>query len=138
MDKFLNVYQQLDASNLQLLETIYAEKIHFIDPAHEIHGLKQLTDYFYGLYKTVSSISFEFQHPHRLGPEAYVQWVMTFSHPRLQNGKTIALHGASYLQFNRDEKVTLHRDYFDLGAMIYERLPVVGRIVTAIKGRLGS
>jgi len=32
--------------------------------------------------------------------------------------------------------VTYHRDYFDLGALIYERVPVLGGLIRGIKGRM--
>jgi hypothetical protein len=69
--------------------------------------------------------------------EGYVQWQMNFSHPRLKGGKTIVVDGASYLRFNEAGKVSYHRDYFDLGAMLYEQLPLLGRIIVAVKRRLG-
>jgi hypothetical protein len=34
--------------------------------------------------------------------------------------------------------VCLHRDYFDLGAMLYEQLPLLGAVVRTLKGRLGA
>ncbi|HGP4674712.1 TPA: nuclear transport factor 2 family protein, partial [Vibrio cholerae O1] len=35
-------------------------------------------------------------------------------------------------------KVTYHRDYFDMGEMLYEQLPVLGQVIRAIKRRLGQ
>ena len=44
---------------------------------------------------------------------------------------------ASYLK-TRNGKIYYHRDYFDMGAMVYEQLPLLGRIVRKIKQRLGQ
>jgi hypothetical protein len=137
LEKFLNTYNELNAKNLQLLADIYAEDIRFIDPAHEIRTLARLTEYFAHLYSNVSSIQFQFTHHLRVAEEGYVQWQMNFSHPRLKGGKTIVVDGASYLRFNEAGKVSYHRDYFDLGAMLYEQLPLLGRIIVAVKRRLG-
>jgi hypothetical protein len=138
LEKFLNTYSKLNSDNLQLLADIYAEDIRFIDPAHEIRSLARLTDYFAGLYSNVSSIEFQFIHQLRVGGEGYIQWRMDFSHPRLKGGKPIVVDGASYLRFNEIDKVYYHRDYFDLGAMLYEQLPLLGRIIVAVKKRLGT
>ncbi len=35
------------------------------------------------------------------------------------------------------DKVYRHRDYFDAGAMLYEHLPVLGRVVSWLKRRVG-
>ena len=63
---------------------------------------------------------------------------MTFSHPRLAAGQPVRVEGAPRLEFDDADKVCLHRDYFDLGAMLYEQLPLLGALVRTIKGRLGS
>lgn len=138
MENFLETYKRLNAGNLELLDTIYSDPIRFVDPAHEIVGLDRLRKYFAGLYANVISIDFEFRYEMRLGDEAYVQWRMTFSHGRLNSGRPINVEGASYLQFDTTNKVYFHRDYFDLGAMLYEQLPVLGTVIAALKRRLGQ
>ncbi len=63
---------------------------------------------------------------------------MTFSHPRLRGSAPVTVEGATRLEFDETGKVCLHRDYFDLGAMLYEQLPLLGSVVRTIKGRLGA
>jgi len=62
MKEFLDVYQKLNRDNLHLLGTVYAENVQFIDPAHEVNGLKEMTAYFAALYQNVESINFLFHH----------------------------------------------------------------------------
>ena len=50
-------------------------------------------------------------------------WTMFLNHPKLR-GETVRVEGASYLR-TRNGKVYYHRDYFDLGAMLYEN-PATG------------
>ena len=90
------------------------------------------------LYRNIVPPEFHFSHHQRSGDNAYVQWVMTFSHPRLNGGEQITVPGVSYLRFSGAEKVAFHQDYFDVGAMLYEQIPVLGRIITHLKRRLGS
>lgn len=137
MDNFLKTYNRLDAGNLELLDDIYSEHVRFVDPAHEIVGLGRLRAYFAVLYANVNSIEFDFLREMRVGDEGYVQWRMTFSHRRLRGGRPVVVEGASYLQFDVTGKVSFHRDYFDLGAMLYEHLPVLGRVIGELKRRLG-
>lgn len=138
LDTFLEVYQQLNGNSLELLEKIYAEDIVFIDPAHEIQGLDKLTQYFSALYQNITSIDFTFTSRLSGDSVAYVQWDMRFSHPQLRKGEIIALPGMTYLQFNANGQVYHHRDYFDLGCMLYEHIPILGKVVTSIKRRLGQ
>lgn len=137
MNAFLETYTRLQADNLHLLAEIYSPEIHFTDPAHELRGLQQLEEYFRNLYANITHIQFEFSHPHRVENEGYVQWRMTFSHPRIHKGKSVTVPGATFLQFDNNNKVCVHRDYFDLGAMIYQHLPVLGSAVKMVNRRLG-
>lgn len=138
MEHFLSTYKILKRDNLHLLEEIYAPDIRFIDPAHEIVGLEQLTTYFKALYANVESIDFLFHDQVTEGDKGYVQWDMTFRHSRFSAGKSIAVPGTTYVRFHPDGKVFYHRDYFDLGAMLYENLPLFGGFVKRIKRRLGK
>lgn len=138
MENFLQTYTKLNRSNLHLLSSIYTEDILFKDPAHSIEGLPQLLAYFEALYQNIHSIEFSFTHPIRANDIAYVQWIMKFSHPKLKKGDNIEVPGMSFLKFHKSGKVTYHQDQFDLGCMLYEHLPLLGRAITAVKRRLGS
>lgn len=138
LESFFEVYTKLDAQNVHLLEHIYSADISFIDPAHKIEGLDALKKYFSELYQNVSSVSFNFTHHQHLENDAYIQWQMTLCHPRLNSNREIVVPGASYLNFNNKGKVSFHRDYFDLGTMLYEQLPLMGSIIKRIKRKLGQ
>lgn len=138
MEHFLATYQQLNASRLDLLAEIYTEDIVFVDPAHEIRGLQQLTTYFAGLYANIKEIHFDFLEPMLVGNQGYVQWSMRFRHPRLNGGRAVSVPGATFLRFADSRYVEFHRDYFDLGALLYEHVPLLGGVVNALKRRMQS
>ena len=54
--KFVGIYQQLDKSNLHLLNDIYSEQIKFKDPMHEIHGLSELIFLIYIVMLSIVSL----------------------------------------------------------------------------------
>ena len=138
MKDFLEVFNSLTSDNLHRLEEIYTSDIHFVDPAHEIHGLENLRDYFAKLYANVTSVNFDFREEMSSGQNGYVQWDMHFAHPRLNGGRSIIVPGASFLRFSTAGKVIFHRDFFDLGSMLYQHLPLLGGVVRSINRRLGS
>lgn len=138
MKDFLEVFNTLSSDNLHRLEEIYTSDIRFIDPAHEINGIENLRDYFTKLYANVTSVSFDFYEEVTSGQSGYVQWEMHFAHPRLNGGRPITVPGTSFLRFSGTGKVSYHRDYFDLGSMLYQHLPLLGAIVKSINRRLSS
>jgi len=138
MKEFLNMYQNLNKDNLHLLESFYAVNVQFIDQAHEIKGLEQLYAYFTALYQNVESINFSFHNALEGIGECYVQWDMTFLHSKLAGGRPMTVAGATFLSSDDNGRVFHHRDYFNLGAMVYEQIPLLGRAITSIMGRLGK
>lgn len=138
LEKFLKTYNKLNSHNLELLAEIYSRNVRFIDPVHEINGLQDLQRYFAALYENSNSVSFTFEEQVGDAHSAFVSWKMHFSHPSLDRGKTITVNGVSHLRFNSDGLVAYHRDYFDLGAMAYEHIPILGTLVRTVKRRLAK
>lgn len=138
MKDFLDLYRILNRDNVERISEIYTEDIHFIDPAHEIRGLDNLLDYFKKLYGNVEQIEFDFFDQIADTDSGYVRWVMTFSHSRLNGGAPISVPGATHLKFSTSGKARYHHDYFDLGAMLYQHIPILGYMVRSINRRLGS
>jgi len=138
LSPFIDVYNGLTIGNLDTLEQIYSEELSFQDQLHSIHGLKELTDYFAKLYRTVSSVKFELTNTLALDNVALIERNLSLSHPKLSNGKVILVEGARSLMFDQDGKVYHHRDYFDLGAMVYEHILVLGSLIRYLKRRLAE
>jgi hypothetical protein len=108
--RFARQFSALNKDNLQSLGELYSDDIHFTDPLHEVQGLAQLRDYFGELYANVSELRFDFHGFDQIGDcEGYLRWVMSYR----------------------------HRDYFDAGALLYEHLPVLGRVIAWLKRRMG-
>ena len=138
MESFLKMYQHLSKDNLHLLKDMYREDIEFVDPAHRICGIKALTGYFASLYGGIDSINFSFAEPMVRENSGYVRWEMRFSHKRIAGGTLVTVEGATFVKIDDDGKVYFHRDYFDLGALVYEHVPLIGTLIKTIKKRLGA
>jgi len=129
------VYRQLDQSSLPQLAQIYHPKVVFIDPVGQHDGIAALEGYFRQLLKSVNDCRFDIQQTLISGDEATLVWRMAYSHPSLKKGETLYLDGISYLKL-AEGQVIYQRDYYDLGAMLYEHIPLLGRAVKALKARL--
>jgi hypothetical protein len=138
MKAFLELYTTLNIDNLHRLKEVYDDNIRFIDPAHEIVGIDNLISYFEKLYTNVQSIHFSFSEPVVDDGNGYVRWKMVFHHKRLAGGRPIHVDGVTYIEFDESDRIHYHRDYFDLGAMIYEHVTVLGRLLKYIKRGLGK
>jgi limonene-1,2-epoxide hydrolase len=137
LTNFFDIYQKLSTNNLDLLSTIYHPDVTFIDPIHHVEGYDELFNYFKNLYENLSACNFVIQHIIYDGKQATVYWEMTYIHKKLNKGHPVTVQGCSHLQ-GQDDKVIYHRDYLDLGAMLYEQLPVIGRFIKWIKTKAAS
>lgn len=133
VDDFIQLYQALNKDNLHLLAQVYDDNIRFTDPMHQITGLASLTQYFAKLYKNVKHIHFEIKEVQQDANQAALFWQMQYCHPKLNKGGLIRVDGMSQLKFN--DKIYFHRDYFDLGQMLYEHLPCMGGLIRLLKDR---
>lgn len=138
VDHFQQVYNRLNIDNLELLRQIYSDDVHFIDPIHEIRGLSPLKSYFKRMYSNAEHTSFSFDHQEVIGNRCLLQWRMALQHHKLNGGQRFSIEGVSLLHFSDAGKVTYHRDYYDLGTLIYERIPLVGSLIRYLKGRLSK
>ncbi|QIZ76843.1 nuclear transport factor 2 family protein [Ferrimonas lipolytica] len=133
---FGNIWQQLDTSNMDSIDKLYHPEIIFQDPCGTINGRDQLKQHMAELYRNVSAISYELMEPIGSSQSTAAQpWVMTFRHPKLNSGNNISVNGVSILK-TQNGLIISHRDYFDMGEMIYESIPILGRVVTHLKHKL--
>ncbi len=137
LDKFREYYGHFDQYDLNMLGDFYSPDIYFCDPVHEIHGLPELTDYFYQVCAGLIACRFEFVGETLAEESAWFKWVMHYQHPQLNQGESLELTGASYLRFNKDRSlIGAHEDFYDMGSMLYEHVPVLGGGVRWLKKRL--
>ncbi|RAR58174.1 MULTISPECIES: nuclear transport factor 2 family protein [Halomonadaceae] len=146
LDAFCAFFNKLDKTCTDQLGNVYTDDIVFQDPLHRIEGLSELETYFAALYTHVEECQFTFHHQQRQGDTAFVTWTMTLRHPRLSGGKAYEVEGCSRLTFappragsdQEPQKVQHHRDYFDAGELLYERLPGLGWVIRHLKRRAGA
>ncbi|MDN3616154.1 MAG: nuclear transport factor 2 family protein [Vibrio gallaecicus] len=135
LQNFLVVYQELGTTDFDSLKSVYHPEIEFKDPMHRVYGLPALTHYFEQIYTKVTSCNFIIEHTFESkSGEAAVYWRMTFVHKQLNGQDPITVHGHSHLK-EQDGLVIFHQDYLDVGAMLYEHIPLLGSAVKAIKKR---
>lgn len=129
-------FNSFNGKNLSFLDSFYAADVIFTDPVGTVKGLPALKDYYKHAYEQVRSIQFDFREILQDGPDFMAFWLMTLSVRGLNGGSPYQVHGMSRLTFNETGLVVFHRDYVDLGEMIYEHIPVQGFIIRKIKQAL--
>lgn len=137
LSNFVLVYQKLSKESLQLLDTIYHENVTFTDPLHTVEGFDDLYQYFQNLYQNLTSCKFVIDEVIWQDSQASLFWTMTYQHPKLNKGKVVTVIGTSHIK-GEGGKVIYHRDFLDLGAMLYEQIPLLGQLTKWIKTKAAN
>lgn len=132
---FKETYNKIDKDHIDCVHDLYSDDIVFMDPFHNLEGIKNVKSYFADLYENVNHINFDFGDSIINGQTACINWRMSVSHSRLSNGETIVVDGITQIRFN-ENKVFFHRDYFDGGSLLYEHVPLLGTAIRALKRRM--
>jgi hypothetical protein len=133
--RFNTLYESLTLSALDQLGAVYHPSVRFADPVAEHEGLPALDAYMRRLVAGCNYCHFRIRQQQFGDDWGWVNWTMTFASPRLNRSREIAVEGSSMLRIS-DDRICYQRDYYDMGAMIYEQLPLIGPIIRFIRRRL--
>jgi len=135
IERFKSCFRVLPEADLSLLRELYTDEVVFKDPVHEIRGLVGVEDYFASMITDLTDCRFEYLDEIVGERSAYIKWVMHYRHPRLGN-RLVSVRGVSHLRFG--DKIEFHEDVYDMGAMLYEQVPVLGNVTRWLRLRLAS
>ena len=135
IDRFKQTFRSLHASDLSRLRSIYSDRIVYRDPVQEIRGLVGLEDYYTAMCADLDQCRYEFLDQLVGDSSAYLKWILHFRHPKLGT-RPISVRGVS--QLGLGESIEFHEDFYDVGAMLYEQLPLLGNLTRWLRLRLAS
>ena len=133
VDNLKQTFATADKISADDLARIYSPDVVFVDPLGRVEGFENLSRYFSGVYSNVTSCRFDYLDEWRLDGSTSIKWDMFFQHPKLAGGAEIQVRGVSLLKFT--DKVQYHEDIYDVGALMYEHIPVLGGPVKWLKRR---
>ena len=135
LEQFEALYRNLGMHSIPTLKDIYHSDVRFIDPVGEHSGIDEIEAYFANLLETTKSCEFTVYSIIEENDMAFARWQMKLQHPKLSGGKEIKLDGVSELVIT-DNKIKQQTDFYDMGTMIYEHIPVLGAAVRIVKRKM--
>lgn len=119
-----------------MVAQVYAADVYFNDTLKEIVGTENLASYFRHSLGGAEQVHAEVLDVARSGADFYVRWQMTIQFRKLADGKPTVSTGVSHLRFNEDGMIVFHQDYWDAASGFFQYVPVVGRLIGYVRGRL--
>ncbi|MFC3122078.1 nuclear transport factor 2 family protein [Agaribacter flavus] len=137
IDKFSMFYVDLASMKIDGLANIYRKDVVFIDPIAQHQGLDAVERYFTRLLGNAKFCKFTI-HSKAQSDEfnATVSWTMSYTSSKLNSGRPIDVDGVTVIKIENN-MIVYHRDYYDLGQMVYEHIPILGRLISKIKRTVG-
>lgn len=134
-----HIFNNLSVGQINLADEFYDSRVRFVDPLGEHLGIDSVKSYYKKLYDNVEEIKFTFHNHIAEGDQLSSVWTMRLRARGLNSGKPVSLDGCSVFRFEPNSgKVIYHRDYFDMGEFVYEKIPVLKNLIEFIKKRLRS
>jgi len=140
IERFCKIYADICQISPSDLDTIYASNVEFVDPITTHHGIEAVKGYFANLLSQAESCQFDIatvlpcDDPSG-GLSHIANWTMTLKLNK--TNKIITLDGTTQLNV-KDDMIVYHKDYYDLGEMVYEHIPILSFFVKAVKKRLAQ
>ncbi len=130
--RLIACFQTIAPDTLSELAGIYTDDVYFKDPFNEVRGLAAVTRIFAHMFEQVDAPRFVITGNVLQGDQAFVTWDFRFRMKRFARDEQ-CIRGASQLKFAADGRACFHRDYWDAAEELYEKLPVLGALMRALK-----
>jgi ketosteroid isomerase-like protein len=141
LQRVVYFFEHLQASDVANMASIYTHDAQFKDPFNEVQGLPAIEDIFAHMFEALDAPRFVITQQVQQGEQCFVTWDFLFAMPRLDNGATHTIRGATHFVLREEAgvwRVAVHRDYWDAAEELYEKLPVVGSLMRWLKKRANS
>lgn len=125
-------YETLTPASLASLGRFYAAESRFKDPFNEVVGVPAIRRIFEHMFASTDAPRFVVTERIEQGDQAMLGWEFHFG----LRGRALTVRGVTHLRFDAEGRVALHRDYWDAAEELYEKLPVLGGLMRALRRRL--
>jgi steroid Delta-isomerase len=132
--EFIHFCEHLSRDNTGGFAGLYSADAFFKDPFNEVRGHAAIIKIFEHMFVKVDTPRFVVTCSMLQGDEAFLVWEFLFY---FKGDKTAEqrIHGSTHLRFSPGHKVEYHRDYWDAAEELYEKIPLLGRVMRFIKSR---
>ena len=134
VERVRGFFESISPAAVRRIDEIYAADAYFKDPFNEVRGIEPIRRIFSHMFEQVDAPRFVVREAVADGDSAFLTWDFLFRARRLGDAEQV-IHGASHLRFDADGRVSYHRDYWDAAEELYEKIPVLGGLMRAVKRR---
>jgi hypothetical protein len=133
-DAYLRFFQTLTPESLAQLDSLVAPDIRFRDPFNDVTGPSAMRKVFDDMFARFDDPRFVVTDRADSADRCYARWRFTAS----RGGRDWTIEGVSEIVADGAGHVVSHVDHWDAASQVYERIPVFGALVRAIRKRASA
>lgn len=127
-------FEHLTPETLEAIGDVYAKDSTFADPFNEVRGIDAVREIYLHMFATLDAPVFSVTDIVADGRQAFMTWSFDF---RL-SGKPHCIVGCTHFRLDDTGRIVMHRDYWDAAREVYEKVPLLGAVLRALRGRLAA
>lgn len=137
LDPLVAYFESLSPENLDRLADFYAADAVFRDPFNDVRGVAAITRVFADMFERLERPRFIVRQRFHdtAGAAAMLLWEFRFS--GVGRGEQ-CIDGATHLRFDAEGRIVRHQDYWDAAGGLYEKLPLLGALMRALRRRVAA
>ncbi len=136
--RIVQYFETLSPQGVAQIRTLYSPHARFVDPFNDVIGLPAIEGIFAHMFVALEAPRFVVTERIVQGQQCFLTWDFHFRFKNFKKDTPQTIRGGSHLVFSDNGLVTLHRDYWDAAAELYEKLPLVGSVMRWLKKRANS
>jgi hypothetical protein len=115
---------------------VYTADAYFKDPFNEVQGVSEIQRIFRHMYVALDAPHFIITERVVDGDQCFLTWEFRFRFRRYKPHVEQAVRGGSHLKLASDGRIHFHRDYWDAAEELYEKLPLLNRLMHWLKRQI--
>ncbi len=130
--RYAQALSELTPDTVNGLAFLLSEDARFSDPFNRVTGQRDFLNIFKDMYSRLDDVGFEVHQLAETEQGGFIYWTFT-GHSRLTG--LLKVEGVSKIELNTEGLVCVHADFWD-ASLLFQRLPVLGRIIRRIRQKL--
>jgi ketosteroid isomerase-like protein len=135
--RIVRLFDSFGPADVERLGEFYRADARFKDPFNEVQGVAAIQAVFRHMFVALDEPRFVVKDVIVQGEQCFLSWDFHFRMRRFDRSAQ-TVHGATHLHFDTEGRIAVHRDYWDAAEELYEKLPVVGRLMRWLRRRVNA
>ena len=126
-------YENLNPEDIERFKEYYRLDARFRDPFNDVKGIDEIQRIFKHMFTQVHQPRFKITRSIIGEGEVILFWDFEFNLKILWWKRHQCIQGVSYLTFDQNGLIEMHRDYWDAAEELYSHLPIIGSLMRGLR-----